>query len=42
MSGKDIAEAMLAHYGIHDVKIVAGKGSLTDHYNPLTKTIFIE
>ena len=39
MSGKDVAEAMLKHYGIHDVKIVAGRGSLTDHYNPLTKTI---
>jgi Zn-dependent membrane protease YugP len=39
MSGKEVAEAMLNHYGIHDVKIVAGSGSLTDHYNPLTKTI---
>lgn len=39
MSGKEVAEAMLEHYGIHDVKIVAGRGSLTDHYNPLTKTI---
>ena len=39
MTGKDVAAAMLSHYGIHDVKIVPGKGSLTDHYNPLTKTI---
>lgn len=39
MSGKEVAEAMLSHYGIHDVKIVPGKGALTDHYNPLTKTI---
>lgn len=38
-SGKEIAEAMLAHYGVHDVKIVPAKGSLTDHYNPKTKTI---
>lgn len=39
MTGRDVAEVMLRHYGIHDVKIVPGKGSLTDHYNPLTKTI---
>ncbi len=39
MSGKEVAEAMLRHYGITDVKIVPGKGSLTDHYNPMTKTI---
>jgi len=39
MTGKDVAAAMLSHYGIHDVKIVPGRGSLTDHYNPLTKTI---
>lgn len=38
-TGKEIAEAMLAHYGITDVKVVPGKGSLTDHYNPQTKTI---
>jgi len=39
MTGKEVAEAMLAHYNIYDVKIVAGQGSLTDHYNPQTKTI---
>ena len=39
MTGKEVAKAMLSHYGIHDVKIVPGKGSLTDHYNPTTKTI---
>ena len=39
MTGKEIAEAMLAHYNIYDVKVVAGKGSLTDYYNPMTKTI---
>ena len=39
MTGREVAEAMLHHYGIHDVKIVAGRGSLTDHYNPMTKTI---
>jgi len=39
MSGREIAQAMLTHYGIHDVKIVPGRGALTDHYNPKTKTI---
>lgn len=39
MTGKAVAEAMLAHYNIHDVKVVPAKGMLTDHYNPLTKTI---
>lgn len=39
MSGAEVAEAMLRHYGITDVKVVAGHGYLTDHYNPLTKTV---
>ena len=39
MSGQEVAEAMLRHYGIHDVKIVEGRGTLTDHYNPLKKTV---
>ncbi len=39
MSGRDIAEAMLGYYGINDVKIVQGRGMLTDHYNPVTKTV---
>lgn len=39
MSGAEVAEAMLRHYGISDVKVVAGQGYLTDHYNPLTKTV---
>ncbi len=39
MSGRDLAEAMLLHYDISDVKIVQGKGMLTDHYNPATKTV---
>lgn len=39
MNGKEVAEAMLRHYGIHDVKIVEGRGTLTDHYNPLSKTV---
>jgi uncharacterized protein len=39
LTGRQIAEEMLRHYGIRDVKIVMGQGILTDHYNPLTKTV---
>lgn len=41
MDGKDVAEAMLRHYGIGDVKISQGKGMLTDHYNPISKTVML-
>lgn len=39
MSGQEVAENMLRHFGIHDVKIVEGQGFLSDHYNPMTKTV---
>lgn len=39
MSGAETADAMLRHYGITDVQIVEGRGTLTDHYNPRTKTV---
>jgi len=39
MSGKEIAEKMLAYYNIHDVKVISVEGRLTDHYNPLDKTV---
>lgn len=38
-SGAQVAQDMLSHYGIHDVKIVEGRGFLSDHYNPLKKII---
>ncbi len=38
-SGREIAQAMLDYYGINDVKIEEGQGFLSDHYNPLTKTV---
>ncbi|WP_367392525.1 zinc metallopeptidase [Lewinella sp. LCG006] len=38
-SGAEVAQEMLDHYGIHDVKITQGQGMLTDHYNPATKTV---
>lgn len=39
LSGREVAEKMLQHYGISNVKIVQGKGFLSDHYNPLSKTV---
>lgn len=38
-TGQQVAQAMLDYYGVKDVKIVPRKGTLTDHYNPLNKTI---
>jgi Zn-dependent membrane protease YugP len=39
MSGRDVAERMLRDHGITDVKVISVQGHLTDHYNPLNKTI---
>lgn len=39
MSGAEIAAAMLRHYGIYDVQVTHIEGQLTDHYNPLDKTV---
>ena len=39
MSGAEIAEKMLADYGIRDVKVISTPGQLTDHYNPADKTV---
>ncbi|WNJ16913.1 zinc metallopeptidase [Pontibacter sp. G13] len=39
MTGKQIAEKMLADNGIHDVQVISTKGRLTDHYNPGNKTV---
>lgn len=38
-SGAEIAQRMLASNGIHDVQITCIEGSLTDHYNPKTRTV---
>ena len=32
LSGKEIAELMLADHGITDVKVISTRGQLTDHY----------
>lgn len=39
LSGKEIAEKMLADNHIFDVKVISVKGQLTDHYNPKNKTV---
>ncbi|HRN80351.1 MAG TPA: zinc metallopeptidase [Ferruginibacter sp.] len=39
MSGKEIAEKMLRDNGIYDVSVTSVQGTLTDHYNPLNKTV---
>ncbi len=38
-TGAQIAERMLRENGIHDVKVVSVRGHLTDHYDPVRKTV---
>jgi len=38
-SGAEVALQMLDYYGINDVNVIEGKGFLSDHYNPIKKTI---
>ena len=39
LSGKEIAEKMLADNHIYNVKVISVSGQLTDHYNPKNRTI---
>ena len=39
MTGAQIAEAMLRQHGITDVQVISTPGQLTDHYDPLKKTV---
>lgn len=39
MSGAEIAEKMLADHGITGVQVISTPGQLTDHYNPVNKTV---
>ena len=39
LSGKEVAEKMLQGSGIHDVRVTCTQGTLTDHYNPVAKTV---
>lgn len=39
LTGREIAEKMLRENGIYDVKVTSVNGFLSDHYNPLNKTV---
>ncbi len=39
MTGCDVAEKMLRDNGIYDVRVISTPGMLTDHYNPINKTV---
>lgn len=39
MTGADVALKMLHDNGIYDVKVTHTRGQLTDHYNPVNKTV---
>lgn len=39
MTGRDVALKMLHDNGIYDVQVTGTPGMLTDHYNPVTKTV---
>jgi Zn-dependent membrane protease YugP len=39
LSGKEIAEKMLRDNNINDVNVISVEGQLTDHYNPLERTV---
>lgn len=39
LTGKQIAEKMLQENGIYDVQVISSQGFLSDHYNPINKTV---
>jgi len=39
LSGREIAEKMLRDSGVGGVRVISTPGKLTDHYNPLDKTV---
>lgn len=39
LTGAEAARRMLAQAGVHDVEVTATRGYLSDHYNPLNKTL---
>jgi hypothetical protein len=39
ITGRNVAERMLRENGIYDVKVISVEGQLTDHYNPMDKTV---
>lgn len=39
LSGREIAEKMLRENAIYDVKVTSVEGFLSDHYNPINRTV---
>lgn len=39
MSGREVAQHMLHNYGLEGVQVVESKGFLSDHYNPVKRTV---
>jgi len=39
MSGAEVAQKMLDAHGLSNVQVISTPGQLTDHYNPLKKTV---
>ena len=39
MTGRDVAIKMLHDNGIYDVRVISTPGQLTDHFNPIDKTV---
>ncbi|PZV80902.1 hypothetical protein CLV31_11168 [Algoriphagus aquaeductus] len=39
LSGAEIAKLMLADHNTHDVQVICVEGQLTDHYNPMDRTV---
>lgn len=39
LTGREVAEKMLRESGIYDVQVISVDGFLSDHYNPLNKTV---
>ncbi|MDR2139511.1 MAG: zinc metallopeptidase [Tannerella sp.] len=39
LTGRDIAERMLRENSVYDVSVTSVAGHLTDHYNPVNKTV---
>jgi Zn-dependent membrane protease YugP len=39
LSGAEVAQKMLRDNGINDVQVISVDGQLTDHYNPVEKTV---
>jgi uncharacterized protein len=39
LSGSEVARRMLNYHGCYDVKVISVEGQLTDHYDPIKKTV---